>query len=115
MPGLLRATLAISFEGQADEPSSKQKQSGSPLTNIEREGRSRRYDLGDCPEHIDGEQMIEVLKQLDDERVLMKGDAGGDDALAAARARVEGEGGSLQPTTPLVKTVDYRTLKGWIG
>ena len=74
-----------------------------------------RYDLGDCPEQIDGEQIIEVLKQLDDERVLMKGDAGGEDALAYARARVEGDGGRLQATTPLVTTVDHRTLKGWIG
>eukprot|EP00850_Spirogloea_muscicola_P002275 SM000008S22364 [mRNA] locus=s8:1270267:1283112:- [translate_table: standard] len=71
--------------------------------------RSEGYDLGDMGESISGEDLILLLKELDQDRVVSLGEQGAELALKTVK------GGVLSGVHPVACSVGWQQLKGWIG
>eukprot|EP00897_Mesotaenium_endlicherianum_P003366 jgi/Mesen1/3057/ME000018S02370 len=72
--------------------------------------------LAHLPDDINGEDLLTMLKALDEDAVVSAGAQGGpSQALAIAQGKLEGEGRELPLAQMRAEAVDWRTLSGWLG
>eukprot|EP00850_Spirogloea_muscicola_P001632 SM000006S19397 [mRNA] locus=s6:517747:530754:+ [translate_table: standard] len=71
--------------------------------------KSEGYDLGDMEESISGEDLILLLKELDQDRVVSLGEQGVELALKTVKE------GALSGVHPVAHSVGWQQLRSWIG
>eukprot|EP00271_Cylindrocystis_brebissonii_P004987 TRINITY_DN16942_c0_g3_i1.p1 TRINITY_DN16942_c0_g3~~TRINITY_DN16942_c0_g3_i1.p1 ORF type:complete len:1746 (-),score=312.16 TRINITY_DN16942_c0_g3_i1:714-5951(-) len=85
------------------------------LENILLRLKAEGYNLGDLGDSFSGEDLVTLLAALDEEQVLSKGKEGPAQAWAKVEEQLKEDGRAMPPVEAMAETVDWRTLKTWLG